>query len=503
MEELLLQSTMFFYVTNEIRVRLRTSLLLWCYFGCVFIIFLSHILVAIFIPRLSSFKTLPNILLFIFLLFFPVNLDIFARESQSNMLDYLAMNSARFITIYSSRITANAILMVVPIILGFVSLFIVQAILTNPSSLLFFLVYLPLILLFFLCWFFIALLVLSVVELKFPDSFFRIILYFGGLFVIIGLLFLINMLSNGSLIIIGVCLGLQLFENVFLTVVEIIIVCVITILLLSSVITRRIDLVVGKILAVGQVPQNEKFPPRFSFYSLSEAIWFIKKSSWQKIVPYLGTVPYLFLFIMVSDRSRLMETFMAIFGFHFFFILLYVFLMVFPQITIEKEFNMEELLLSRITVYQYFFQKVTLLLKSIFFPFMIASIVITILSWPSFFASIPVFFFLVIRAFYFVSVIIFIWRLFPTKNLLQSTTLSIFGLEVLGFLIINFILPTNIVLLIYSPIISSLLISQLIADPDFVKYVSSITFSIWMNLSLTIALFFASIILIKSEVRFD
>lgn len=502
MEEALLQSRMLFYVTNEIKVRLRTSLLLWCYFGCVFIIFLSHILIAIFIPNLSSFKTLPNILLFIFLLFFPVNLDIFARESQSNMLDYLAMNSARFITIYSSRITANALLMVVPIILGFVSLFTIQTILTNPSSLLFFLVYLFLNLLFFLCWFFIALLVLSVVELKFPDSFIRIILYFGGLFVIIGPLFLINMLLNGSLIIIGVCLGLQLFENVFLTVVEIIFVCVITILFLSLVITRRIDLVVGKILAVGQVPQNEKFPPRFSFYSLSEAIGVIKRSSWHNLVSYLGTVPYLFLFIIVSDHSRLMGCFMTIFGFHFFFILLYVLLLVFPQITIEKEFNMEELLLSRITVYQYFFQKVTLLLRSIFFPFMIVSIVITILSWPSFFASFPIFFFLIIRASYLVSLLIFIWRLFPTKNLLQSTLLSIFGLEVLAVLVISFILPVS-TSLVYSPILSSLLISQLITDPDFAKYVSSITFSIWMNLILTIALFFASIILMKSEVRFD
>ena len=502
MEEALLQSRMSFYVTNEIRVRLRTSLLLWCYFGCVFIIFLSHILVAIFIPRLSSFKTLPNILLFIFLLFFPVNLDIFARESQSNMLDYLAMNSARFITIYSSRITANALIMVVPIILGFVSLFTVQALLIDPSSLLFFLVYVFLIFLFFLCWFFIAMLVLSVVELKFPDSFFRIILYFGGLFVIIGPSFLINMLSNGSLIIIGVFLGLQLFENVFLTVVEIIIVCVITTLLLSLVITRRIDLVVRKILAVGQVPQNEEFPPRFSFYSLSEAIGFIKKSSWHNIVPYLGTVPYLFLFIIVSNRSRLMECFMAIFGCHFFFILLYVLLLVFPQITIEKEFNMEELLLSRITVYQYFFQKVTLLLRSIFFLFMIASIVITILSWPSFFATIPVFIFLIIRASYFVSLLIFIWRLFPTKNLLQSTILSIFGLEVLGVLVISFIVPGS-TSLVYSPILSSLLISQFAADPNTFLKISTMTFDICMNMTTAIVLFLASFILLKSEVRFD
>ena len=141
---------------------------------------------------------------------------------------------------------------------------------------------------------------------------------------------------------------------------------------------------------------------------------------------------------------------------------------------------------------------------------MVATSVITILSWPSLFHSNLVFIFpiLIIRAFYFVSVIIFIWRLFPTKNLLQSTLFSIIGLEVLGFLAIGLIVPLDIVLYspifsIYSPILSSLLISQIMIGPNVENYINSTFFAVWMNLAIAIVLFLGSLILIKSEVRFE
>jgi len=48
----------------------------------------------------------------------------------------------------------------------------------------------------------------------------------------------------------------------------------------------------------------------------------------------------------------------------------------------------------------------------------------------------------------FVSVIIFIWRLVPSKNLVQTTQFSIIGLGIFGFLVIRSIIPLDIVFLI-------------------------------------------------------
>ena len=183
MREASLRCTMSYYITNEIRVRLRTSLLLWCYFGSVFVICIPNALTVIFFHQLISYHNLPSMLLFIFLVFFPINLDVFTRESQLHMLDYLAMNSARFHTIYTSRIMANAVLMVIPIILGFLSIVLVQIVFVDLLLIPLSLVYLLIISLFFFCWFFIAVLSLSIVELKFPDSMLSIIFYLSGLII--------------------------------------------------------------------------------------------------------------------------------------------------------------------------------------------------------------------------------------------------------------------------------------------------------------------------------
>lgn len=509
MGEALLQSTMSYYIINEIRVRLKTSLLLWCYFGSVFTISISNMLVIIFFNQLELYYTLPSVFLFILLFFFPLNLDIFSRESQLNMLDYLIMNSARFNTIYAARVIANALLMISPITIGFLSIFIGKFFVTDFLDVFistpYFLGHLLLTFLFFLSWFMIAIIILSIIELKYPNSTIRAILYYFGLIVVIGSLILLNELLNTSSIITGALLGQRLFENLFVSFIEIIISCAITQLIISLVITRRLEFVERKI---DQEMQRGKSSLKFSAYTLLEVERSLNSSSWRRIVPYFGAIPYILIFLMLPDKSRLTvfkESSMVVLGFHFFFILLYILLIVFPSIPIEKEFHMEELLLSRIPVNQYFNEKVTLLLRSIFFPFIVATTVIIILSWPFFFHLNFVFIILIliVRAFYFVSILIFIWRLIPSKNLVQTTQFSIIGLEIFGFLAIRFIIPLGNVFLIYSPIISSLIISQIMKDPKIEKYDNIVLFSIWMNVIIAILLFVGSRILIKADVRFE
>ncbi|MFX1285051.1 MAG: hypothetical protein ACFFB5_15420 [Promethearchaeota archaeon] len=505
-----MQSTMLFYITNEIKVRLKTSMLLWCYYGSIFCISIPNLLATILFNEFELYQTLPSIFLFLLLLFFPLNLDIIARESHLNMLDYLIMSSARFKTIYAARIIANALLMIIPITIGFLSIFFGQFFVTDFLDIFIFapllLGYMLIILLFFLFWFLIAMIIQVIIELKYPDSSFRVILYYCGLITMIGSLFLLNRLLKTSFIIIGVFFEYKLFENIFLSFNEIIIGCIIAQLLLSLIINKRIKLIMKKMLRRDQEMQTGKVLPKFGLYTLLEAERSIKSSLWRRMGPYFNAVPYLLIFIVLLDKSSLMENFMLVLGIHFFFILLYVLLIVFPRIIIEKEFNMEELLLSRITIYQYFFDKILLLFRSIFFPFIIATIMITILSWPSLFHpnSIYVFTILIIRAFYFVSVIIFVWRLFPSKNLLQTSLFSIIGLEILGFLVIRFICPDDYTnQFAYSPIIGSISIPSIMLHPNIENCTYSIFFSIYSNLILSIALFLGSLVLIKSEVRFE
>jgi hypothetical protein len=107
-------------------------------------------------------------------------------------------------------------------------------------------------------------------------------------------------------------------------------------------------------------------------------------------------------------------------------------------------------------------------------------------------------FFLVIRAVYLVSILIFIWRYYSSKDLLQSALITIFGLEVVGILLANFLFPPFFAA--FSPILSCLVIAGLIIDP---KGLTALQTASGMNIIIIISLVLASIILIKSEIRYE
>ncbi|MFX1506885.1 MAG: hypothetical protein ACFFDC_12345, partial [Promethearchaeota archaeon] len=184
---------------------------------------------------------------------------------------------------------------------------------------------------------------------------------------------------------------------------------------------------------------------------------------------------------------------------------LYVLFIVFPRITLEKEFNMEELLLSRISAYEYIFPRVFLLLRTIFFPLVAALITIILLSgsFISFIGLLPSLSLLVLYVFYFISIIIFLWRLFPAKNLLQMILFSLIGYDLFIILVTSFIFEPFKFLLLCSPITSCLTATSLLTSKNNEDYFNTIVLSLGLVLSSTIALFLGSIILIKSEIRYD
>ena len=487
-----------YFIMNELYYRLRKSILLWCYFGCIFLVFFPNILSSIFLKQLIDFAFLPNSILFLFLLFFPINFDIFNREENLNMIDYVVMSSGRMKSVYFSRIIANAVLMVIPIIAEFLILFTIELINDSLLSLPIFFFYLIIISLFFLLWYLIAMLVLLVIELRFTASITRVILYFMALAIIYSTLVFIKTKIYLVTALVEVFLGQLLFENIFISILFIFISSIVFLLLLLFMITKRINFMTQKLLLADQELKKKIKNSKNMLYSILGSTGFSTKSQWERIIPYFGFVPYLAFYILESDPMKLEEIIMTTIGVHFFIILLYVLLIVFPRITMEKEFNMEELILSRISADSYFFQKFSLILRRIFFPMLIMSITVVLVSRTSLNPYITIAYVLIIRAFYFTSVLTFIWRMFPVRSLLESAIFSLFGLEILGIFLSRFLIPPAYI--VFSPLISSITISRWLFDPTIVE---SIYTSYWMISIITIVFFLASLVLIKSEVRFE
>jgi len=502
---LVLQRLLSYYITNEIKTRSKTSILLRCYVSCVFLIFLPYFLEIVLFQRIIQIQSLLNFLFLVFFLFFPLNLDIFSREYHFDMLDHLVMNSEKFKIVYLARIIANGIIMISPIFLGFICILVPVFTLIGLFYSLELLVFFLIVLLFFFLWYLIFVLVLGIIELNFPDSMIRSILYFSSILGIIGILFFTYERLNTQPIIIGIFLGQDLFDNLSFALIEISISCLITQLILYFVINKQIDHLIGKVLLKNPKINNDIYSSKYHLYSIRRILGFGNKSLKQKIIPFLGSVALFFFFLSISDSIDSIAIFLNILGVFFFIILLYTLFIVFPRITVEKKYNMEELLLSRISIHFYFLEKLTFLLKSIIYPLLFTFMMLIILVRPSLPDLTLITVFIIVHTFYFVSILLFMWRFFPTKSLLQSTFLSILGFEITGILFLNFLFPTNVsnnqtLNLFFSPIISSLDLSGWVLNPISDIPIWDLT---WILLLLSIVFFLGALVLLKSEAHFE
>jgi len=333
---LILQRLLSYYITNEIKTRSKTSFLLRCYVCCVFLIFLPYFLEIVLFQRIIQIQPLLNFLFLVFFLFFPLNLDIFSREYHFDMLDHLVMNSEKFKIVYLARIIANGIIMISPIVLGFIcilmSVFTLIGLFYSLELLVFFLI----VLLFFFLWYLIFVLVLGIIELNFPDSMIRSILYFSSILGIIGILFFTYERLNTQPIIIGIFLGQDLFDNLSFALIEISISCLITQLILYFVINKQIDHLIGKVLLKSPKINNDIYSSKYNLYSIITILGFGNKSLKQKIIPFLGSVVLFFFFLSISDSIDSIAIFLNILGVFFFIILLYTLFIVFPELLLKK-----------------------------------------------------------------------------------------------------------------------------------------------------------------------
>jgi hypothetical protein len=473
-------------------------------------IFFPLVLTGIFSRELSLklYQSMPSSVLFSLIVFFPLNFDIFTRESQLDMLDYLAMNMAKFKTIYKARIFASAILMGIPFIIGSLILSMITLLPSSEFSLIRIIGEIVIIFLFFCFWFLIALITVSITELKQTATIIRVIPYFVLIIMIFAPLILLNRFMKELSSITGIFLGLTLFENILVSLVTILMGCLVNIMLGKSVIRRRINKIVNSIEILSQEDGTVKTKHYITYYSVVKTLRSFKSLKWQSSILILSCLPYLLLVIIISDPLMRIRNLLTLQGVHFFFILLYVLLTRFPLIIGEREFNMEELILSRISSSHYFFEKVAQLFYRIVSPLVLPIILILIVSLPLYESTMkyqPLYIclskfygILFLQSFYFISILLFIWRLFPVKNLLQSSLLSIFGLEALGLFVSQFINPSSLINPGFSPLLSNLfLFSYIISAPALV-----LNLALSMLFVLTSSLLLASLVLVKSLVHF-
>lgn len=533
-----------FCFLSEIRIRLKTSILLWCYFFCVFFTFLPNLFSIIFLRWVINIQSLLDQLFLVFLFFLPLNLDIFTREIHFGMSDYVIMNYKQFKRVFLTRIFANGLLMLLPIILGFLFVFLSVSVFLDLLYSVQFLIYLILCPFFFFSWFFFGFLILSLINLKYSDSLIRFPLFFSLLFFLFGFFFLIQEQLHSSSFILGkvggqhpmillvqdqihlismfleIFVGHELFTNIFLTIILLFLLFFTAHSFLPYVLAYQLEIFTRDVFLSGL---DHKLPTPLSnskLYRFFNAIGLPKRPLWLKFIPFLGCLVYFILypiFYSVYGPSWLIVPFLGVFGFHFFFVLLYVLLFVFPQITLEKQFNMEELLLSRLSVFRYFWGKFLFLLNHIFSPTLAALLIVIVLSRPSLFTINLLFLFVVIHSFYFLSLLLFLWRFFPIKSLFQSTFLSLLGIELVGVFISYFLfsagkevtymfttrfIPYNSLALFFSPLLSCLNLSEWIfrsrVSTEFTFYNS-----LWLSLILALIFFLASIVLLKTEVQFE
>lgn len=530
---------------SEIRIRLKTSILLWCYFSSVFLTFLPNLFSVIFLRRVINIQSLMDQLFLLFLFFLPLNLDIFTRERHFGMSDYVIMNYKQFKRIFLTRIFANALLMLLPIILGFLFVFLSVSVFLDLLYSVQFLIYLILCPFFFFSWFFFGVLILSLITLKYSDSLIRFPLFFSLLFFLFGFFFLIQEQLHFLSFILGkiggqhpmilvlvqdqinlismfleIFIGHQLYTNIFLTIILLFLLFFTAHFFLPYVLAYQVESLTSDVFLSGLDHKIPTHLPNSKLYRFFNAIGLTKRPLWQKFIPFLSCLVYFILYPIIYSvygSSWLIVPFIGVFGFHFFFILLYVLLFVFPQITLEKQFNMEELLLSRLSVSRYFLGKFLFLLNQIFSPTLAALLIVIVLSRPSLFMIKLLLLFVVIHSFYFLSLLLFFWRFFQIKSLFQSTFLSLLGIEIVGVFISYFLfsagkevtymfktsfIPYNSLALFFSPLLSCLNLSDWI----FRSVVSTeFTFynSLWLNFILALSFFLVSIVLLKTEVRFE
>ncbi|MFW9996890.1 MAG: hypothetical protein ACFFD4_32915 [Candidatus Odinarchaeota archaeon] len=514
-----------YFFISEIKLKIRSSALLWLYIASVFLVIIPDLLRGrgMYYSHPVNYQTIIILQLVIMFLFFPMNHDVFMRERELDLLDFLSMRETNFRTIYTARIGAQAFLMVSPPVLALscfsIKDFSVLNIVQGIQNLFIPVIALP----FFYFWFLTSMLVQFILEFRFTESLVRAFIYYGIVFSLAGVFFIfIDVLVQAAFTAALKYVPAVILLSVFLIVTGY--------LLLHFFLRQLLGMKIDKLAGETRNPDQKRIKKDFFLYSYKKKFFEvyspIDTSTLKKKIPLLVSLVFLlsfmdFEFLLPSMHDvetgiyNYLFTLLTAYSIYILLLLFYVMIVIFPRITAEKEFNMEELLLSKVSAASYFAQKVNLLVNYLVSRLVVVTSVVLLisftLSFPHINLPIGVALFVMIHIFYFIAILLFTWRMFPRKNLLQTAILTIIGADIFGIVLTPFIGP---VLFGVSPLFSILAmpLCQLLAiDPSnkdqfgntdrmptlFADSMLSIT------VLLAVILFFSAYLLIKSEINYE
>lgn len=454
---------------------------------------------------------------FAIIVFFPLNLDFVSRETDLEMRDFLVMKVKDFKPVLLSRCFANYFLFVIPILLCS-TLVALHNFLIGESELLvqfpFFILIISLLVSF---WFLLCSILISVNECKFQSHIFRILVYYAQISMLLGSMFIFgNMFalipSFEQLMTALSTIEFFMFISMILIVLD-----VIAGLILLKIIDQRMNTFVRETRLIDLQTNSEKLP-KHGYYSLLETIQ-AKEIRKPMFLVYLTIITLCSIFVNPIFALAVQIPFATF----------YMLFFKFPRITIEREFKMEEMLLSRISTSKYLFLKIRTLLEGIVIPLGIPSLFIFLslgltlmqkivsfsLSLDDLFIMISILaliLFYYSRLGYMASILIFLWRLVPAKNLVNSSIIFVLLIDVIGSIFTLILYPQGFdfdepakimtilnVLLVGSPVLSNFILPFIGTSIGFQLFVP--IFAISVTVSITFML--ASLILLKSCVQYE
>lgn len=493
----------------EIKYRFKCSFLLWMYYIGISLVFMTSISAIFFLNIIISINSNLGLSILLTIIFLPFNLAIFSRETDLDMNDFFIMRIKGFKTVLLTRFFTNIVLMVFPVVL-FSTLIMINNLLNGENSIIigywFFFMNITSVLLF---WILLGEILLLIVELKIKNSSFRYLLYYIAMIILIlptlfidqSFVFLYNIKE--------IFIPLKAFNNVPLAFIILITLDIVLFWILAKIVKKRTSTVIERTKTRG-LELNVVASNNHSYYSLLESL----KLKWKKkyrLILYFS-IP---LICVITNPFYVLGLIVSIGSFYMAFVN-------FPRITIEKEFKMEEMILSRISASKYFLLKVKSLYEGILIPLStitvlilisqafhllqkILSLTISIEDTVSLFGMFSLLFYFYFKLGYVASLLTFMWRMLPSKDLLNTAVIIILMIDIIGaifYVVISFSLLNNLSLLFFtSPILSNILLILPTAELSSLVSFSADTFFLYAVVSIVFML--ASLAMIKTSVQYE
>ena len=410
---------------KEMKFRLSSSLMLFIYYLICLLVSLPTIL----LPSTVQFRgEILYILILLFVLFSSFSSDIFSREIQNNMSEFLLANLVGFRRTFYTRLVTNFILISSPIyiILFFYDFLYLRFILSLNT---FFSFISCIFLLYF--WFLLSMMIFLLLDILFKNAILRIIIYFQ----IIGFIIIILSIFSNFIYPFKTILGYNLFYDPIFS----LLVTITPILLFQKLFSSLLSFRLKRFRQKSDNMKRNQFSNNKIKFIHTAGKYVKKLINSTKIISKRSRLLKIALLLIMYLIAMMFNIIYIILYVHVLITFIYLLLFVLPSVIAEKQFNMEEMILAVITTEEYYIKKLKLLLYPSILslsPIILVLVIVGILCvfLANFYAFSVILLFLIFtiaHIFYLVSIILLNWRMLPMKNLYQNSLISIIFLDLL------------------------------------------------------------------------